>query len=365
MLSYSLRGKPDLEKTISRFEAWFRQEVVDRAPIRFISNNQIFRDSKEDDIVGPRGHWKTYRDRWFDIEWRVESYIESMSGINFPGDNLPVFFTDFGPNFYAALYGAEFKFDHTTAWVTKPVINSYENIDQLSPDMKCEIMLAAENLYTYALERSDNAFLVGLPDLFCGIDTLDTLRGTENLLIDMLTEPDHVKDLQNIITKNLLPVYDRFADKSLSCGKPTCNWMGIPVVGRFYIVSADLSTMFSSECFDTFALPWLQKIAAQMDRVVFHVDGKGVIKNIDSILSMDGVDAVQWVQGMSDDRCIIKWIPQIKYILSRGKSVIVDVDLCDLESFISAFDSPNGIFLMVESDDSVEQERIINRVSKW
>lgn len=64
------------------------------------------------------------------------------------------------------------------------------------------------------------------------------------------------------------------------------------------------------------------------------MDGKDVAKHIDSIFEVPQINAIQLVQGLGLDKPIMQWVPLIKKIQAAGKSVIVDLDKTELESFI-------------------------------
>ena len=97
---------------------------------------------------------------------------------------------------------------------------------------------------------------------------------------------------------------------------------------------------------------------------VFHVDGRGVAKNIDKILSVPEVHAIQWVQGMGDDYPIMQWVSFIKDLQSRGVPVIVDLSKDDLVAFTAEMD-PEGLFLWVATESEEEELEILKHVEQW
>ncbi len=101
-----------------------------------------------------------------------------------------------------------------------------------------------------------------------------------------------------------------------------------------------------------------------MTHNIFHMDGKGVARHLDLILELPGVQAIQWVQGVSDDQPILQWVPLIKRIQSVGKSVVVDLAKTELEDFIRAV-RPEGIFLCLPSESEEEEQWLINRIERW
>ena len=100
-----------------------------------------------------------------------------------------------------------------------------------------------------------------------------------------------------------------------------------------------------------------------MTHNIFHLDGKWVANHVDHILAIPEINAIQWVQGVGEDLPIMQWIPFIKKIKSAGKSVVVDVQLNELEGFIRIMD-PKGLMLCIAADPEIQSE-IIKRVEKW
>jgi len=84
-----------------------------------------------------------------------------------------------------------------------------------------------------------------------------------------------------------------------------------------------------------------------MTHNVFHLDGKGVAKNIDRLLELPEIQAIQWVQGMGTDTPIMQWIPLLKRIRAAGKSIVVDLALTELEDFIAAMPREGVLLLSV------------------
>jgi hypothetical protein len=101
-----------------------------------------------------------------------------------------------------------------------------------------------------------------------------------------------------------------------------------------------------------------------MTHNIFHLDGKGVARHIDAILSVPEVHAIQWVQGVGDDLPIMQWVPFIKEIQARGVPVIVDLSKDELDEFMTAME-PEGLFLWVATETEEEELDLLKRVETW
>jgi hypothetical protein len=129
------------------------------------------------------------------------------------------------------------------------------------------------------------------------------------------------------------------------------------------VLACDFAANISPAHFDEFCMPIIRKEAELFTHNVFHMDSPGVAKNIDSILTLPNMPAIQWVQGYGDLKPIMQWIPLIQKIQAAGKSVIVDLELDELDEFMTKVD-PVGIMLWIPAEPG-EQRDVLERVKKW
>ena len=168
-----------------------------------------------------------------------------------------------------------------------------------------------EQLTRHALERCPGKFLVGYTDLHPGLDCAAAWRDPLQLCYDMVDQPDQVKRLIELATQDFERIYDHFDQLLKAAGQLSVSWMGIPSYGRMHIPSCDFSAYDFTALFQEFGLPILQREVKSMTHNIFHVDGKGVARHLEAILSVPEVHAVQWVQGVGDDYAIMQWVPFI------------------------------------------------------
>ncbi len=351
-----LEGMPHFEKSMERVYAWYEKEIIDRSPVRFMAHNAFIDQAN---VAYPSDN---LRDRWFDAEFQVETYLKSIKGKRFHGETFPIFWPNLGPEVYAAFYGAELEYGEVTSW-SKPFVQAWDDMARLKLDRQNKYFTKLEEITRVALEQCPGKFMVGYTDLHPGVDCAAAWRDPQNLCIDMIETPDKVTELIEIAIKDFQQVFDHFdamlkAEKQLSG-----SWMGIPSFGKMHIPSCDFSALISPAFFEEFCLPVLQREVKPMTHNIFHMDGKGVARHADAILAVPEVHAIQWVQGVGDDLPILQWIPFIKK-LQAVKPVIVDLQKHELEPFIEQME-PEGLFLWVATENEAEELAIIKRLEKW
>ena len=350
----------DFELAMKRVYAWYENEILDRPPIRFIAHN-AFLDLHTESLYGLSPEEK--KTNWFDAEYQVETFIKSIENRRFWGETFPVYFPNLGPNVYAAFYGAELEFGEVTSWAL-PFVKQWEDIDKLNLNMNNEYFKKIEELTQCALDQCEGRFLVGYTDLHPGLDCAAAWRDSEQLCYDLVDSPEQVKPLIEMAINDFEIIYNHFDDMLKTQNQLSVSWMGIPSYGRMHIPSCDFSTMISPDYFNEFGLPILEREVKSMTHNIFHVDGKGVAKHLDTILSVPEIHAVQWVQGVGDDLPIMQWVPFIRQLQDKNVPVIVDLNKHEINEFMEHM-QPEGLFLWIATDNEEEEVQILELVSKW
>lgn len=353
-----LEQKPDFEQCMKRIYAWYNQEIIDRAPIRFAAHNAEYDEAH---LLKDRS-WPTLKDRWWDTNYQIELFENQLKNSVFNAETFPIFWPNLGPEVYTAFYGVELEYKEVTSYSISNV-KDWSQLDEIKLDFNNPYFRKIEEMTYAALNRCKGKYMVGYTDLHPGIDCAAAFRDPQQLCIDFLLDPEEVKKLIKISSRDFHQIFDHFDAILKSNNQLSVSWMGIPSFEKMHIPSCDFATMISPEQFDEFVLPVIQNEIESIAHNVFHLDGKGVAKNVDRILRMPEINAIQWVQGVGDDLPIMQWIPFIKKIQDAGKSVVVDVQLHELEEFISAM-NPKGLLLCISADKEI-QPAIIQRVEKW
>ncbi len=352
-----LINKPDFERAMARVEAWFSQEMLDRPPVRFALHNAEYSQGP-----GADGRWQSLKERWFDAEHQVDQFAASIEGRRFYGETFPVFSPNLGPNVFAAFHGAELDFGEVTSWV-RHCIHDWDDLNRLAFCAENAYFKKIGELTRLALDKCEGRFMVGYTDLHGSLDCVADWRDPQVLCMDLLDCPEKVHEAVALADKSFLSVFDQYDAVLKKHGQLSVTWMCIPSRGKMHIPSCDFTSMLSTEDFDAFYLPSLKAEVRHMTHTVFHLDGKGMIRHLDSILALPEIHAVQFVQGVGDDLPIMQWLPVIKRIQAAGKGVVVDLQLAELEPFIAEME-PEGLYVCLAAPEAVQPD-ILKRLEKW
>src|SRR5690242_10294042 len=196
-----LEGKPDFEKSMQRIEAWFNHEMLDRPPVRFAQHNASSLGAPD---YGART-WPSLKDRWFDAEFQVDFFLQSIRNRKYHGETFPVFFPNLGPNVYAAFHGCELEFAEITSWAHH-LVTDWDVLKRIKFDRENEYYQGIEKLTRLALEKCAGKFMVGYTDLHGSLDCVADWRDPQRLCLDIMDEPERVHEMLAIANENFLPV---------------------------------------------------------------------------------------------------------------------------------------------------------------
>lgn len=346
----SLGFKPDFARSVERFEAWWRGEVIDRPPVSL---------ALQADEPGPAfgDGFSDLAAAWLDAEYVVDFQIECIRRSISPGDRLPILTTNVGPEVTATLLGAELTFGPTTSWST-PIVHhptDWDNIATRQPDFDNRYWRAIEQQTRIALEKNHGRYIVGLTDLHNSYDILAALRDPERLCMDLLDEPtrvDHAaRHAADVFVQALRRNYAMVEKAGLGSGW----WGGYHADGPAYTASCDFWCMVGPEHARELVLPRILEEIAPMRRSVFHLDGPDALRHLDLLLDIPQLDAVQWVWGAGHGPAS-RWIDAYRRIRQAGKSIHLLAQTPEDALAVLQTVGPRGCWVQIEQPFASQQQ---------
>ena len=283
--------------------------------------------------------WKDMEDKYQNPQRIVDRYRYFCETHAFLGESFPNLNIDFGPGSLASYLGSEIGFKEDTVWFNK-CLDSWDGVPKLTFDpenkwFKKHIQLAKD---CQALAGDD--FYVDMPDLMENIDVLASLRGAQDILFDLLDEPEMIGERIQEVTDIYYEYYDRFNDiiKDEEGGNAYTVFQ-IWGPGRTVKLQCDFSAMMSPEDFRKYIQPSLRTQSENVDHVLYHLDGPAAIKHMDALMEIDGIDALQWTSGdAGPDGTLPDWDVIYDKAIAAGKSIWVKVYSGEFEDWIRNVD---------------------------
>jgi len=351
--------KPDYERTKQRIDAFWERELLDRPVVQF-----GLAKPPEERVPLPISHHADPAARWLDTEYQTELRTASLVNRDYLGDTLPIAYPNLGPEIFASFYGCPLHYgDYGTSW-SEPILEDWSQAGQLQLNWSSPTMCKLDEMTDALLEVAKDKFIVGMADWHPGGDCIAAFRDPQNLAIDMLTHLDEVKVLLDRLEVDYLAVYDKYYHKLRAADHPITTWLPLISESRYYVPSNDFSIMISSEMFDEVFLPGIQRECQFLDRSIYHLDGPGALRHLDSLLSIPALDALQWVPGAGNEG-FHKWVHVYQRAQAAGKGVQVICSVDELDLVMDTLD-PRGLFLSVGGVPSREAgEILLQQIAKW
>jgi 5-methyltetrahydrofolate--homocysteine methyltransferase len=246
----------------------------------------------------------------------LELFVQRLEATYFLGDAYPRMWPNFGPGIIAAFAGAGLHAVEDTTWFSPSEKHELPELkirmDQDNPWWK-----QVKAVTRRAVERWGDQLSIGITDLGGNLDILAHLRGTQQLLFDLVDAPEEVDRLvkeTNLLWRECYEQLYRLTQLSrgISCWGPCWS------PGRGYLLQSDFSYMISPLMFERYVLPDLAASCDSMEYAFYHLDGIGQLSHLDMLLSLERLRGIQWVPGDGQPQAEC-WIPIIKRILERGK----------------------------------------------
>ncbi len=352
--------KPDYLQTRARIEAFWERGVLDRPLTMF-----HLPKPPEQQVPLPASHHADPAARWLDAGYQAELALARLSNQDFTlGDALPIAYPNLGPEVFSAFYGCPLHFgDFGTSW-SDPVLDDWAAADDLRLDWEHPYLRKLLEMTEALLEVGRGKFITGMPDWHPGGDALAAFRDPQRLAVDLIERPADVKRLLARVEADYFRLYDLFYEKLRAAGQPITSWLPLLAEGRYYIPSNDFSIMISRAMFADFFLPGIIRECQFLDRSIYHLDGPGALRHLDSILAIPELDALQWVFGAGNEG-FARWVDVYRRAQAAGKGIHVMCSLSEIELVMQALD-PRGLFLDVaDVPNRAAGEELLRRLTRW
>jgi hypothetical protein len=345
----------DFETIKQRFDAFWEREVLDR-PLIHITAPRKHRVNVEIPTV------EKLEDKWVNVNYilkRLEYYFENTI---FLGDAIPQYWPNLGPNSLTAFLGGELVFlDEETSWV-KPFVEDLESYDPVLDESN--IWWRTMNRILDAVcEVAKGNFLVGIPDLHYGGDSLAAAVGTQRLVRALYTQPDEVKRLIGRLTEICIQVFEVYYGKISKVQEGSISWIPAYSRGRFFPLQDDFSGLVSPKMFKEFFLEEQVILSKHLDNSIFHLDGPMALGNLDILLKVDSIDGIQWVPG-AGALPMSKWVNVCRKVLDAGKCLQISCEPWEVELLLSKL-KHEGLFLQTWCRSEEEAQKVLKIVEKY
>lgn len=331
----------------ARMEAYWNRDAVDRCCAAIHLSRPNNRDFGEQNF-------------YFDTETADRMHRQKFESYDYLWEAIPCLFPYFGTAGIAEYAGCKPEYTPRTTWF-HPCLDE-PDADAIS--FKCpEAFERQKDAISQILRLSKNDYAVSVTDN-CGIaDALAAMRGSDNFLMDMITDEDFV--LEGI--QKLISIYKETQEQLFDLVKENnegsiLSWMHLWAPKRCAQLQCDLSVMISPEMYEKFIMPELEELTSFLDYPVYHFDGQEQIRHLDYLLSLPKLKAIQWtpVAGQPNTSTFISQLQQIQ---KAGKNLVLFPGINEIEFLLDNLSS-RGLQLVTYAGNKEEADYIQKTIIK-
>lgn len=217
------------------------------------------------------------------------------------------------------------------------------------------------------VEMSRGEYPVSVTDNAGILDALAAIRGTDELMTDMIADPEFVEEG----VRRLLPVYTRTQEELFALVRENnrgCvhSWMQLWAPERLAQLQCDLSVMISPDMYARFVLPELEALCAYLEYPVYHFDGQEQIRHLDHLLSVRRLRAIQWtpVAGQPPTSA---FLPVLQRIQQAGKNLVLFPRPGEVADILGGLSS-RGLHLVIDGlkdpDEAAQMMQLVQKLSR-
>jgi len=295
----------------------------------------------------------------------LEKTLVNVENTWFGGESLPLFDCTFGPDQFGSFLGGKIKFsiERETTWLESFWDDDYSEDSVHFDTSKGSSFDRLMDFIKTSTEFAGKRFFIGMLDLHSNMDAIMAARGSQNLCMDLIEDPDKVER----VLRKILPLFPKVVDSVSEAGNMEQNgYLGwIPTYSRekFAVIQCDFSIMISPEMTRRFVVPALEYEASCLKHCVYHYDGVGALSHLDEILAIKDIDVIQWVPGAGQPRTI-EWMDLLKKIQKSGKGLwIYDWTVQEIKDHFKELD-PGGVLYETWAGSREEGEELLEYVKR-
>lgn len=348
-----LKYKPDFDEAKRHWEAFWAGEIIDRPCIRVVAPKDGVKELPPlASVHDPRKGLLSY----------VDDYEEYAHCIYFGGDAVPFFYPNFGPDIFSAFIGAELEgFDSgtNTTWA-RPFVRDWKAEAHKFNAAGGKWWDQTISFLNQAREAAEGKFAVGVLDIHSNMDCLAAIRGQQELCLDLIDCPDDVEAAMLAVRKLYGPIFNSLYQAAGQEETGCLTWLPFYCDGKFAAIQCDFICIISPEHFRRYVMPALEEEAEFLDHCCYHLDGPDALVHLDDLLSIEAIDAIQWIPG-AGAMPHIEWMDLLKKIQDANKSLYIGASVDQVPIYQKHL-RPEKIFYDVWAPSQAEADALLDRL---
>jgi hypothetical protein len=222
----------------------------------------------------------------------------------------------------------------------------------------------SEKIHRFAADAARGKSIPIIQALGGCADTLAAIRGTQNLLLDVMDCPDYVREFDLALMRLWIEVYEKVYGITRESAEGSATWPGVCIwsPGRTYFSMCDFSYMISSKMFIDLFLPSIELQVNYLDYSMYHLDGVGAFKHLDVLLELPKLNGIQVVPGDGKPSAL-HYMDVLKKIQRAGKNLQIILPPEEVETALENLSS-KGLLITTRCKTEEDARELLKRAEK-
>ncbi len=350
--------KPDWELTQQHYLAWWAGEALGRCGLAVTAPRVDVPRSNPPAAPGDPVA------RWTDLDYIAALNEYQHSRTFYGGEAFPIW-TGGYPGHVAipTFLGCPISLDMETGWWDPILTGEAWEISSLRLEKSGHWWRFGQELVQRAVKESRGRSIPSTGAFGgCG-DTLAALRGTLQLLYDVSTVPDLVRETELYLMEQWIEVYEAFHQVTRDAAGGSAGWFALWSPGRFYASHNDFSYMISPRMFREIFLPAIERQLDYLDHAVYHVDGIGAFNHVDTLCELPKLQALQILPGTGKPSPL-HYLEVLRKVQASGKNLHITIPPEEVEEALGLL-SARGLFIETNCETEAHARWLLKQAERW
>jgi hypothetical protein len=285
--------KPDLDEAARRWDAFYNGQIIDR-PLVWITAPKPGREPHR-----PINYRRRAMD---DIDKVIDDELSNCEGVYWLGESVPAFYPSIGTDEVAVFCGANLQWNDAsgdTNW-SERFVTDWEKALPFAVHTDNPYYQRVLALVRRAADRMAGKMLISGIDWHTNMDLLMAVRGSENLCMDLVDQPEMIDRAMISARAVFRQVWDAVAQAAQMAQRGYCHQ--VYSMEGASTLQCDFSCMISPDMFGRWVKPALEEEASIVKHVLYHWDGPEAQKHLAGLAATKGIHTVFYEPGAGHGR---------------------------------------------------------------
>ena len=251
---------------------------------------------------------------------RIEAWAETHE---FLGEAIPFYYLEFAADHFSTLLGADLSFPGDGGGWPVHFVTNWETAD-LSFKKNGKWWKRTVEMAEAIKKRFGDNIMIASPTLVANLDALVAAHGANELLLELIDQPDLIKKALDQVIKSHGEILDAFDGLFEFNRLGSITRHGIYSRGRINVPQCDFSCMLSGEMFREFVLPSLKVEMERLTHAEYHLDGPDAVRHLEDLCSIEKLEVIQWQCGAGNEKKDWSWLHEKIDQLGKGQIMWAD-----------------------------------------